>query len=104
MAKKETFNISKSKNFSEWYSEILNKAEITDMRYGVKGFVVIRPWGARIMEKMFKIYESALKCTGHEPAFFPVVIPETNLKKESSHVKGFTPEVFWLETKQGKKN
>ena len=101
MAKKETFNISKSENFSEWYSEILNKAEITDMRYGVKGFVVIRPWGARIMEKMYKIYESALRCTGHEPSFFPIVIPEENFKKESSHVEGFTPEVFWLDQKQG---
>lgn len=101
MGKKTTFNISKSKNFSEWYSEILNKAEVTDMRYGVKGFVVIRPWGARIMEKMYRIYESALKSTGHDPSFFPVVIPEENFKKESSHVEGFTPEVFWLEVKQG---
>jgi prolyl-tRNA synthetase len=98
---KVTFNISKEKNFSEWYSEILNKAEITDIRYGVKGFIVIRPWGARIMEKMYKIYESALRRTGHQPSFFPIVIPEANFKKESEHVKGFTPEVFWLEEKTG---
>ncbi|MCK5449316.1 proline--tRNA ligase, partial [Candidatus Pacearchaeota archaeon] len=99
--KKTTFNISKSDNFSEWYSEILNKAEIVDLRYGVKGFVVIRPWGARIIDKMYKIYESALRCTGHEAAIFPAVIPEINLKKESSHVEGFAPEVFWLDKKQG---
>jgi prolyl-tRNA synthetase len=99
--KKTTFNISKSENFSEWYSEILNKAEVTDLRYGVKGFVVIRPWGAKIMEKMFRIYESALQKTGHDPSVFPVVIPEENFKKESSHVEGFTPEVFWLENQQG---
>lgn len=102
MAKdKTTFNISKNNNFSEWYSEILSKAEIADIRYGVKGFIVIRPWGAQIMEKMYKIYESAFKRTGHDPAFFPVVIPEENFKKEASHVKGFTPEVFWLEKKSG---
>jgi prolyl-tRNA synthetase len=100
-AKKTTFNISKSENFSEWYSEILNRAEITDLRYGVKGFVVIRPWGAKTIEKMYKIYESALRRTGHDPAIFPVVIPEENFKKESSHVEGFAPEVFWLENKQG---
>jgi prolyl-tRNA synthetase len=99
--KKTTFNISKSEKFSEWYSEILNKAEVTDLRYGVKGFIVIRPWGAKIMEKMYRIYESALRKTGHDPAIFPVVIPEENFKKESSHVKGFTPEVFWLDKKQG---
>jgi prolyl-tRNA synthetase len=99
--KKTTFNISKNENFSEWYTEILNKAEVTDIRYGVKGFVVIRPWGAQIMEKMYKIYESALKRTGHDPAFFPIVIPEENFKKEAGHVKGFTPEVFWLDKKSG---
>ncbi|MEA3248290.1 MAG: proline--tRNA ligase [Nanoarchaeota archaeon] len=101
MGKKTTFNISKSDNFSDWYSEILNKAEIVDLRYGVKGFVVIRPWGARIIDKIYKIYESALRCTGHESAIFPVVIPEINLKKESSHIKGFAPDVFWLDKKQG---
>ncbi|MCK4997687.1 proline--tRNA ligase [Candidatus Pacearchaeota archaeon] len=101
MGKKKTFNIDKHENFSEWYSEILNKAEVTDLRYGVKGFVVIRPWGARIMEKMYRIYESALKCTGHDPAFFPTVIPEANFKKEAGHVEGFAPEVFWLENRQG---
>ena len=98
---KTTFNISKSENFSDWYSEILNKAEVTDIRYKVKGFVVIRPWGAKIIEKMYRIYESALKRTGHDPAFFPVVIPEENFKKEASHVEGFSPDVFWLENKQG---
>lgn len=98
---KTTFNISKKDNFSEWYSEILNKAEITDLRYGVKGFVVIRPWGAKIIEKMYRIYESALRVTGHDPAIFPVIIPEENFKKESSHVEGFTPEVFWLEGHSG---
>ncbi len=101
MAKKTTFNISKKDNFSEWYSEILNKAEITDLRYGVKGFVVIRPWGARIIDKMYRIYESALRCTGHEVAVFPAIIPEKNFKRESSHIEGFAPEVFWLDKKQG---
>jgi len=101
MAKKTTFNISKKDNFSEWYSEILNKAEVTDMRYGVKGFVVIRPWGARIVDKMYRIYESALRATGHEAAMMPTVIPEGNFKREASHVKGFAPDVFWLEKSQG---
>jgi len=101
MKEKTTFNISKSGDFSNWYSEILNKAEVTDIRYGVKGFVVIRPWGARIIEKMYKIYESALRRTGHDPSLFPTVIPEENFKKESNHVKGFKPAVFWLEKSQG---
>ncbi len=99
--KKTTFNISKKDNFSEWYTEILNKAEVTDIRYGVKGFVVIRPWGARMIDKMYRIYESALRATGHDPAIFPAVIPEGNFKRESSHVDGFAPEVFWLDSVKG---
>ena len=99
--KKTTFNVSKSNNFSEWYSEILNKAEIVDLRYGVKGFIVIRPWGVRIIEEMYNFYESALKFTGHDQVSFPTVIPEANFKKESEHIKGFVPEVFWLALKRG---
>jgi prolyl-tRNA synthetase len=101
MGKKTTFNISKEKNFSEWYSEILAKAEVTDLRYGVKGFVVIRPWGARIIDKMYRIYESALRATGHDPAIFPAVIPEGNFEREANHVKGFAPELFWLDKVKG---
>jgi len=101
MGDKVTFNISKKNNFSKWYSEILNKAEITDMRYKVKGFVVIRPWGALIIEKMYKFYEQALQRTGHLPSFFPSVIPKENFEKESEHVKGFQPEVFWLDDVKG---
>jgi prolyl-tRNA synthetase len=98
---KESLNIKKDENFSEWYSQVLDKAEVTDMRYGVKGFVVIRPWGAMAMEKMYSLYSKALEEKGHKPTFFPVVIPEGNFKKESEHVKGFTPEVFWLEKIKG---
>jgi prolyl-tRNA synthetase len=101
MTKKETFNISKTENFSEWYSEILNKAEVTDIRYGVKGFVIIRPWGTKIINKMYQIYEAALAKTKHEPVIFPAIIPEQNFKKESSHIEGFAPDVFWLDKKQG---
>jgi len=91
----------KKENFSEWYSQVLDKAEITDLRFNVKGFVVVRPWGAMIMENMYQLYEKALQKRGHKPTFFPIVIPEKNFKKESSHVKGFSPEVFWLEKIKG---
>jgi len=101
MGDKTTFKISKVDNFSKWYSEILAKAEIADIRYNVKGFVVIRSWGALILEKMYGFYERALQRTGHKPVFFPAVIPEENFKKEASHVEGFKPEVFWLKDVAG---
>ena len=97
----EGLTIKKEENFSEWYNQVIDKAEVTDLRYDVKGFVVIRPWGAMIMEHMYRLYEQALQETGHQPTFFPVLIPEKNFKKESHHVQGFKPEVFWLQKVQG---
>jgi prolyl-tRNA synthetase len=93
---KVTFCISKENNFSDWYTEIVEKANIADVRYNVKGFVVVREWGALAIENMYQLYEQALQRTGHMPVMFPTVIPESNFKKEAGHVEGFTPQVFWL--------
>ncbi|MBU2634044.1 MAG: proline--tRNA ligase [Nanoarchaeota archaeon] len=101
MEKQKGITVKKEDNFSEWYSQVLDKAEITDLRYNVKGFVVIRPLGAMILENMYQLYEKEMQKKNHKPSFFPTVIPEKNFKKESSHVKGFYPEVFWLEKIKG---
>ncbi len=88
-------NIPKS-NFSDWYNNIVKEAELCDIRYNIKGFVVFMPWSVMTMEKMFQMYEGALQNTGHTPAWFPSLIPEENFKAESDHVEGFIPEVFWV--------
>ncbi|RLG62814.1 proline--tRNA ligase [Candidatus Geothermarchaeota archaeon] len=86
----------KEKNLSEWYSMVLEKAEIVDIRYGVKGFIVYMPYGMEIMKNIIRLFESELEKTGHRPVLFPVVIPESNLRKEEEHVKGFAGQVFWI--------
>ena len=91
----------KEENFSEWYSQIIDKAEIVDLRLGIKGFIVIRPWGASVIEKIYNLYEEELQRKNHKLTIMPSVIPESNLKKEAGHIKGFTPEVFWLQTEKG---
>lgn len=98
MPKKSTegLSVKKSENFSEWFSQVLEKAELIDLRLDIKGFTIIRPWAAMIMENMFEHLEKELQKKGHKPTFMPSVIPKENLIKESEHVKGFTPEVFWL--------
>ncbi|MBT4375819.1 proline--tRNA ligase [archaeon] len=88
--------VKKNEDFSKWFSEIIDKANIVDLRLDMKGFMVISPWGAAIIEKMYRLFSDELELKGHKQTFMPSVIPEANLKKESSHVKGFTPEVFWL--------
>ncbi len=101
---KVTFNINKTKNFSEWYTEIVKKAELGDLRYNVKGFVIFQPWSVLSMEKMYDYFEESLQLKGHKPYWYPAVIPEKNFLMEKNHVKGFAPQVFWItETGAGEK-
>jgi len=88
--------VKKSENFSEWYSQVLMKAELVDVRYNVQGFIVHRPWLMRIIKAIYKFFERELEKTGHEPVLFPLVIPEENFEREKEHVQGFKPEVFWV--------
>ncbi|VVB58485.1 Proline--tRNA ligase [Candidatus Anstonella stagnisolia] len=88
--------VKKDANFSEWYTELIKEAELADIRYNVKGFVVFQPWSVMSMMKMYRMYEAELEGTGHLPAWFPALIPEGNFLKEGEHVKGFAPDVFWV--------
>jgi prolyl-tRNA synthetase len=94
--KKITFKVSKKDDFSDWYTEIVQKAELGDTRYNVKGFIVFQPWSVLSMEKMYKYLEQVLQKKGHKPYWFPTLIPEKNLKLEAEHIGGFTPQVFWI--------
>lgn len=96
MKEQEGTTAKKDENFSEWYTEIVQKAELADLRYNVKGFLVFQPWSVLSMEKMFYYLERTLQRKGHKPYWFPTLIPEKNLQKESSHIGGFVPEVFWV--------
>lgn len=101
---KVTFNVDKEGNFSDWFTEIVKKAELADIRYNIKGFVVFQSWSVIPMELMYRDLEKELQETGHKPYWFPTVIPEKNFYLEKEHVEGFSPEVFWVtETGAGEK-
>ncbi|MBI5354878.1 MAG: proline--tRNA ligase [Candidatus Aenigmarchaeota archaeon] len=85
----------KKTEFSEWYTQVVQKAGLVDTRYGIQGFLVHRPWAMRIIKRLYQLFEEELDCTGHEPTLFPLLIPEENLKKEEEHFQ-FAPEVFWV--------
>jgi prolyl-tRNA synthetase len=95
MAEEEGITVKKSENFSEWYSQVVQKAELADIRYNVKGFLVHQPWSVRIMKKIRDLFEEELEKKGHEPVWFPAVIPESFLKKEKEHAE-FSADVFWV--------
>ncbi len=88
--------VGKEENFSEWYTQILAKADLVDQRYNVQGFIVHKPWAMRIIRQIYRMFEEELERTGHEPVLFPLVIPEENFEREKEHVEGFKPEVFWV--------
>jgi len=88
--------VSKEDDFSGWYTELLNKAELADIRYNIKGFVVYREWATITINKMYRKYEALLEKNGHLPLTMPSLIPESNFLLEAQHVEGFAPEVFWV--------
>jgi prolyl-tRNA synthetase len=89
-------SVAKLEDFGEWYTQLVQRAELADIRYNVKGFVVFRPWAVRMMNRMFQLFEKELEEKGHQPTLFPALIPESNFRLESEHVEGFLPEVFWV--------
>ncbi len=91
-----TFHYNKVEYFSTWFTEINKRAELTDIRYGVKGLAVFRSWAVVTLKIMTRLMEEELERTGHLPVIFPALVPESNLTKEAEHIEGFTPEVFWV--------
>jgi prolyl-tRNA synthetase len=94
---KETVGLSvkKSEDISTWYTEVIQKSELADYT-DVSGCIVFRPYAYAIWEKIVKAVDDRLKEMGVENAYFPLLIPERLLQKESAHVKGFSPEVAWV--------
>ncbi|MCS4537500.1 MAG: proline--tRNA ligase [Thaumarchaeota archaeon] len=95
MSKEIGITAKRSDNFSDWYVQVVIKAGLADYS-AVKGFIILRPYGYAIWERIQKYVNYHLKKTGHENAYFPVLIPESLLSKEAEHFAGFVPEVFWV--------
>jgi prolyl-tRNA synthetase len=89
-------------DFSAWYNETVLRAELADYS-PVRGCMVIRPRGYGIWERMQKQLDSQFKDTGHENAYFPLLIPEGFMRKEAEHVEGFAPELAVVTHGGGKK-
>ncbi|HYD03474.1 MAG TPA: proline--tRNA ligase [Alphaproteobacteria bacterium] len=89
--------VKKGDDFSEWYQQIILKAELVD--YGpVSGCMIIRPYAYSIWESVQEYFDSSIKKLGVKNAYFPLLIPENLLTKEKNHVEGFAPEVAWVTT------
>jgi prolyl-tRNA synthetase len=81
----------RSENYSEWYNEIVKRAELAE-NSAVRGCMVIKPYGFAIWEKMQRALDDMFKETGHQNAYFPLFVPKSFLEKEEEHASGFAKE------------
>jgi len=85
----------KTADLSAWYTAVCIKAQLVSYS-PVRGCVVLRPYGYGLWENLQRQLDARFKATGHENAYFPLLIPESLLLKEAEHVEGFAPEVAWV--------
>jgi prolyl-tRNA synthetase len=93
---------AKAVDLSEWYQAICYRAELVSQA-PVRGCLVLRPYGYGMWERLQAELDRRFKDTGHENAYFPLLIPESLLVREAEHVEGFAPEVAWVTEGGGEK-
>lgn len=81
----------RSENYPEWYQQVVKASDLAEVS-AVRGCMVIKPWGYGIWENVQKHLDKKIKDTGHENAYFPLLIPLSFLEKEATHVEGFAKE------------
>jgi len=85
-----------SENFDRWYTDVIRMTEMADWS-GVRGMMVVRPYGYAMWELIQRAFDDLIKESGHENAYFPLLIPHEYFVKEAEHVEGFAPEVAWVQ-------
>lgn len=91
MAKELKYLTKRADNYSQWYNELVIKADLAEQS-AVRGCMVIKPYGYAIWEKMQRQLDDMFKATGHQNAYFPLLIPKSFLSREADHVEGFAKE------------
>ena len=86
---------SMDEDFAQWYTDVVKKAELADYA-GVRGCMIVRPYGTALWENIRGDLDARFKALGHENVMMPLFIPESLLQKEKDHVEGFAPEVAWV--------
>ena len=85
---KHALSVTRAQDFAAWYQAVISEADLAE-ESGVRGCMVIRPWGYGIWERIQKLLDAEIKRTGHENCYFPLFIPLSYFAKEAEHVDGF---------------
>lgn len=91
MSEKKPLSCTRQENYAQWYQDVVSVAELAQ-HSPVRGCMVVRPWGYGIWENIQKYLDRKIKETGHENAYFPLLIPVSSFEKEAQHVSGFATE------------
>lgn len=89
---KHALNVTREADFAAWYQAVISEADLAE-ESGVRGCMVIRPWGYGIWERIQRLLDDRIKATGHENCYFPLFIPLSYFEKEAEHVEGFAKEM-----------
>ncbi|MFH1608336.1 MAG: proline--tRNA ligase [archaeon] len=92
----EGITAKKQENFSEWFTQLMIKSELADYS-AVSGCIVFRQGSYEVWEQVVKACDKQFKKIGIKNTYFPLFIPESLFKKEQNHIKGFAPEVAWVD-------
>ncbi|RYE03731.1 MAG: proline--tRNA ligase [Sphingomonadales bacterium] len=89
---KHALPVTREADFAAWYQSVISEADLAE-ESGVRGCMVIRPWGYGIWERIQRLLDDRIKATGHENCYFPLFIPLSYFEKEADHVEGFAKEM-----------
>ncbi|MBP5856607.1 proline--tRNA ligase [Marivibrio halodurans] len=89
---KNALPVTRAENFANWYQEVIKAADMAE-HSGVRGCMVIKPWGYKIWERIQRLLDNRIQETGHDNCYFPLFIPLSLIQKEASHVEGFAKEM-----------
>lgn len=89
---KHALSVSRTQNFASWYQEVISEGDLAE-ESGVRGCMVIRPWGYGIWERIQKLMDAEIKAAGVDNCYFPLFIPLSFFEKEADHVDGFAKEM-----------
>ena len=89
---RHALTVKRADDFAQWYQEVISAADMAE-ESGVRGCMVIKPWGYGIWERIQRLLDDRIKDAGHENCYFPIFIPLSNFEREAAHVEGFAKEM-----------
>jgi prolyl-tRNA synthetase len=89
---RHALDVKRADDFAQWYQAVISAADLAE-ESGVRGCMVIKPWGYGIWERIQRLLDDRIKATGHQNAYFPLFIPLSNFEREADHVEGFAKEM-----------